>query len=213
MSTVKANLSVVLKANSVVVAEVEDAVLWQAVLAAINAGRSDLSMGSTASPSPSYPGASAPPAAFPSAPLVAGSDSPIHKLAAELGLTVEQVKGACDPTASEPFLHLDPHHWEAMKKQLPIRGPKALGPIVLAATLLLVWSRHNGMGPVTQAQAQVVLGTIGLRDGNATRSISATEWLQARNGGQVILNPSQISKAVLISKCFCAQDWAAWKSA
>ncbi|MFL6957439.1 hypothetical protein ACJ7C5_06660 [Nocardiopsis yanglingensis] len=211
---VKASMSVVLKANEVVVAEVDDAILWNAVFAAMNSGSSALS-----------------PMTLPSAQMQ-GIDAentsnkvqtqqqtqntpaaePLNKFAKELGVDLDVLVGSCDPTSSEPHLRLDSHCWEQMKKELPMRGPKAVAPIVLAATALCLWARNGGIGPVTQGQAQGVLGTIGLRDPNASRGIKSAEWLQSRPGGQIVLNPAQVSKAILITSCFCKQDWSAWKS-
>jgi hypothetical protein len=110
-----------------------------------------------------------------------------------------------------PFMHLDPHCWEEMKKHVPQRGSIAIAPIVAAATLLALWFRAASLGNLTQAQAKQVLGTIHLTDPNASRSLKNTSWLQGRPGGQIVLNPAEISKAVKLAKCFCTKDWAAWK--
>lgn len=200
----KAAMSVVLKANEVVVAEVNDAALWNAIFAAISSGSSSLAAAAPATPSP----VSDPAAAVRNTPAT----EPISKLAKELGVELDVLIGACDPTEAEPYLRLDVHHWEQMKKDLPMRGPKAIPPIVLAASILCLWARHSSHGVVTQSQAQGVLATIGLRDSNATRGIQSAEWLQGRPNGQIVLNPSQISKTVAIASSFCKQDWSAWKA-
>jgi hypothetical protein len=209
-SPLKAAMSVVLKANNVVVAEVDDPALWNEVFSAINSGSSSLAR----VPAPVLRG-----------PLLAASDpistaavlntpatEPIQKFARELDVDLELLLGACDPTNTEPYLRLDLHHWEAMKKDLPQRGPKAIPPIVLASTVLCLWARHAGLGTVTQSQAQVVLGQINLRDANPGRGLKGADWLQSRQGAQIVLNPSKISKAIVVAAAFCKQDWSAWKA-
>jgi len=207
--TLKARMSVLLKANEVIVAEVEDAVLWNAVFAAINAGTSSLLQSHQLSVTPVHAaGGSVAEDITRNAPAT----EPINKFSRELGVDLDVLIGACDPTPADPYLRLDLHHWEKMKKDLPSRGPKALPPIVVAATILCLWSRHASLGSVTQAQAQSVLAVINSRDANPTRGIAAATWLQARPGGQIVLNPSQISRAITLAKCFCEQDWTGWKS-
>lgn len=203
----KARMSVVLKANEVIVAEVDDAGLWNAVFAAISSGSSTIAS-SVQQKLPLSPADSVVETIVRNTPVT----EPINKFARELDIDLDLLVGACDPTPTEPYLHLDLHHWEKMKKELPARGPKAMAPIVLAATILCLWSRHAALGGVTQAQAQNVLGVINSRDNNASRGILGAEWLQARSGGQIVLNPSQISKAICVAKAFCSQDWSAWKA-
>lgn len=211
MDKVKAKLMVVLKADDVVVAEAEDSMLWAAVLAAINTGTA-FQTASTAIPSiverdtsmVSNTGKM-------HAPPHHGTE-PVERFAKEVGVDATVLIGAIDPMLADPFLHLDSHHWEAMRKQLPLRGPNSIGPIVVSATLLCLWSKHNGMGGVSKAQAQSVLQTIGLRDNNPGRNLEGPPWLQTRPGGQILINPSQVSKAIALARCFCTQDWSAWKS-
>ncbi|QDW67677.1 hypothetical protein [Luteimonas granuli] len=206
----KARMSVVLRANEVVVAEVEDAALWNAVFAAINSGSSSLLQAAPVSPVLAGPaaGGSVVETMARNTPVA----EPINKFAKELSVDLDVLIGACDPTPNDPYLRLDPHHWEKMRKELPARGVKALPPIVVAATILCLWSRHAALGSVTQAQAQSVLAAINSRDNNPTRGIAGASWLQARPGGQIVLNPSQISRAITIAKGFCEQDWSAWKA-
>jgi hypothetical protein len=84
----------------------------------------------------------------------------------------------------------------------------------MAATLLTLWMQTAKLGNTTQAEAQKVLGTINLRDANAQRSIQTADWLQARTGGVIVVNPARIKKALAIARAFCMQDWKtdlAWK--
>jgi hypothetical protein len=210
----KAAMSVVLKANNVVVAEVDDPILWNEVFSAINLGNSRLA--------PTVPPAAAvvqAPSGLPAAdPVVAAAVAntpaiePINKLAKEIGVSLDVLVAACEPMSTEPYARLDIHHWEKMKKDLPVRGPKAMPPIVLTATILCLWNRHAGFGSVTQAQAQSVLGGLGVRDNNPGRGLSGCDWLQQKPGGVVALNPAKVSKAICVMSCFCNQDWEPWKA-
>ncbi|MFZ0913772.1 MAG: hypothetical protein WBQ76_12375 [Candidatus Korobacteraceae bacterium] len=204
MTSVKATLTVILKANDVVVAEVDDAALWQRILTAINDGKSTME--------PVAPLAQAGLAggkgAENSGPGIGGA---LDQLSTQLGIDLALVQGACSPSIDPPYMHLDPHCWEVMKKQLPTRGPTTISPIATAATLLGLWFQKASLGNPTQSQAQTVLGMINITDRNASRSIQNTSWLQRRSGGQIVLNAAEISKAVKLAKCFCSKDWAAWK--
>lgn len=207
MAPVKAVLTVILKADDVVVAEIEDGSLWQRVLTAINAGKSDIEADPTLRGTALGTGSSA---------LYPGNGRPVEGdavdlLAQQLGIDAALVRGACSPTAEAPYMHLDLHCWEYMKKQSPKRGPTAVSPIVAASTLLALWFQKAGIGNPTQAQAKQVLAAINVSDPNASRSVRNTSWLHGRSGGQVVLNPAEISKAVKLAKCFCSKDWSSWK--
>lgn len=211
MTSVKATLSVILKANEVVVAEVEDALLWQQILTAIHSGKSNLEEISN----PESPG-NRPPSGNTDQSKGGNASDPgstsLDSLARQLGIDRAYVEGACSPTIDPPYMHLNAHCWEEMKKQLPARGKTAISPIVAAITMLLLWFQKAGLGNATQAQAQAVLATINLSDPNASRSIGNASWLQLRPG-QVVLNPAEISKAVKLTTCFCMKDWTTWKEA
>ena len=207
MSTVKAALSVILKADDVVVAEVNDAALWQRILAAINGGQSALE----SVPQSHGSGFTTPPSE------ASGGNSGVRgtaldQLAAQLEVAPAIVQGACSPSMDAPYLHLDFHCWEAMKKKAPERGPGSFAPLALAATLLALWFQKAGLGNPTQSQAQAVLDTIGLRDRNASRSIKNTNSLQPRSGGQFVINPAAVSEAIKLAKCFCTKDWSTWNT-
>lgn len=213
MSSVKAALKVVLYADEVVVAESNDAQLWQRVLGVINGNPA--AIGATQS----LGGASGQDAddGVPDGDAVRvpkGAKGPLQKFASDLGISVEQAQAACDPQDAEPFMILDHEAWEAFKEQLGDRGPFAVSPVAAAGTLLALWFKSSG-GSVnaTQAQAQAVLRSINLRDSNPARGLKRTEWLQTRAGGQIILNPAKITKAKQFAKSFCSHDWKAWKAA
>jgi len=205
----RAAMTVVLKANDVVVAQVDDPVLWNDVFATINGGQSRLASAVAAAAVPALPAADPVAAA-----VVANTPAidPLSKFAKELGVDVAVLAGACDPSSSEPYLQLDLHHWEKMRKDLPSRGVKAIPAIVLVSTLLCLWARHASLGVVTQSLAQSVLDGINARDANPGRGLAGCDWLQQRQGGQVVLNPAKVSKAMVVASAFCTQDWSGWKS-
>jgi hypothetical protein len=206
MTSVKAKLVVTLKADDVVVAEVEDAALWQRVLSAIQGGGGVLA--SAAVPSLAQraePTLSEPPAAT--------TSDAVEKMAREIGVQRAVVEGALSPTNDTPFIHLNSHNWEAMRKQLPVRGRTAVSSITAAATLLALWFRSAGLGNPTQAQALAILKGIGEDDKNPSRGVRAATWLIARAGGQVQVNASEISTAVKFAKCFCTKQWGDWQAA
>jgi hypothetical protein len=194
----KAKLRVVLQADETVVAETDDANLWQHVLMAINSGSSKIDL----PPIPSNLGAMPPP------PPLSKSGDALDRFANVLGLTRAEVEGACSPHDVEPFLRLDKHCWEAMKKQTGERGPSAYSPIAVASTLLALWFKAADLGNVTQAHAQAVLGTIDTKDQNPARGIDRSEWLQSRPGGTVVINPARFSRAVTVAKSFCSKKWS-----
>jgi hypothetical protein len=204
----KAKLTVTLKANDVIVAEIEDANLWQQIVAAINGGKSRL---------PSNLGSAGPEggAAGETVGTAEGSDNvngkSVARLANRLAVDSAAIEGACSPSGDAPYLHLDVHCWEQMRSQLPKTGATAITPIAASATLLALWFREAGLGNATQSQAQAVLDTIRIRDQNPSRGIKNSDWLQSRAGGQIVLNPAAISKAVLLAKCFCSKSWKEWK--
>lgn len=213
MSQVKAKLSVVLMADSVTVAEVEDPRLWQQVLNVINGDAAivgakqpplDSNTFRNGGPSPNEP-----PASFPAG---AQGDSKLAKFADFLKLDSAIVDGACSPTDTEPYLHLNPHCWEAFKNQVTNFSGKSISPIGMAATLLLCWSHSGGPKTVTQAAIRKVLGTINLTDKNPSRGLKTTSWISMRAGGTVLLNPAEVSKGQLASRCFCRKDWTDWKA-
>ena len=208
MTSVKAALSIILKANDVVVAEVEDASLWQQVLSAIHNGTSNLA-GKQGAVGGTGTGAAQDAAKIVGTAVGAPGSEPIELLAQQLGVDRPKVEGACSPTTTQPYMHLDAHCWEEMKRQMPQRGTTAIAAAVVSATLLLLWFKKADLGNVTQAQALAVLATINATDKNPSRSISNASWLQARPG-QIVLNPAEISKAVKLAACFCTKDWKAW---
>lgn len=202
--SVTAKLSVVLRANDVEVAHSEDPELWQQVLLAIT-GSKPLGP-AAASPTPVGSAGGAPLVERPTT-TAGNAVDPLPRFAAAVGVGVPLLQGACDPTPDAPFLVLDAHCYEAMRRALPARGTRAITNIQIAGTLLGLWFHYLGAGAVSQAQAQSALEPLGARDANAPRGIANADWLQARGSGQFIVNPARISHAILIARCFCNRDW------
>lgn len=213
MSNVKAALKVVLMAEHVVVAESDDAQLWQRVLAAIQGGTGKLGGKQSTTEDDADEDAEDETAVETKGKRAKEGDSPVARFAADIGVSIEEVQGACDPSAEAPYLILDHDAWAEFKSQLGDRGTHAVSPIVAAATLLALWFKTaNGQTNATQAQSQTILRGINVRDSNPTRGIKRAEWVQPRAGGQIIINPTKMAKAKLFAKCFCQQDWSAWKA-
>jgi len=203
-------LKVVLTANDTVVAEADDPVLWQKVLTAINTPAAATFLPPAPAVAKTTPQGSS---AFQNDAADNGSASEdLSKFAQALGLPPVVLEGACAPPKEPPCMHLDADCWEEMKRQLPSRGPNAIGPGVVAATLLACWFRAARLGNVKVAQVLKVLGNLGVRDQNAHRSIERCEWLQTRDGGVIVLNPAEITKATDVTRKFCSKNWKIGKA-
>lgn len=197
---VTAKLKIQLLANDVLVAESEDAALWQKVLAKMQGQRG------ISDPEEDGDLESETPAVRRRVRPSAGSGG-VSGLAAELGIEEDLVVGACEPSSEAPYIHLDSHCWEALKQNTPPRGAKAVSAINLAGTLLCLWFRHAKIdGRPTQAQAKAVLATIGVQEANPTRALTNCEWLQSRGGGSIQINPARMSRAIAVARAFCSQQ-------
>ena len=211
MTGVKAKLKVVLQADDTVVAESEDAQLWQRILLAINKGPEAQDNFVEGGQERNQPRKGETDSAL-EEPLHAQDD--VSRFARAIGASVPAVQGACAPARAAPFLTLDMHCWTAMKEQTPASGRGSISPMAVAATLLAIWVQQAKLSAATQAEAQKVLGTINLRDANAGRSIKQAEWLQSRPGGVIVINPARVKRAMAVAKAFCTQDWTSdltWK--
>jgi hypothetical protein len=194
----KAKLTIVLKADETVVAEIEDAGLWQRVLGVINQGGKAAGAGVSAGSDPLTQQQND------ESDLSGGNEESVVKFSKRLDTPVDVIKGALSPSREPPYLQLNVHNWEAFKKNFPKRGPGAVSPIGLAGTALVLWFKEAKMEiPATQALASAVLDTIDVKDPNPSRGIKNTKWLQGRAGGSIIVNPAEISKAQQITQSFC----------
>lgn len=207
--SVKASLRVVLLANEIIVAESDDSALWQYNLAAITGGRMPSG--------PSNGDGAGRPMPQEVRPAEQRGDAPhsvsnggvvgggVERFAADLQLDVALLQAACDPTTDPPYMHLDVRAWQAFKRNTAARGPEAVPPVVLTATLLVLWFRIAQLGPVTISQAQAVLGTIDARDKNPARGLRNCDWLQTRDD-VIRLNPAQFDMALAVARAFCNQQ-------
>lgn len=192
---VKAKLKIVLNANNVIVAESEDPALWQEVFAAINSNNANVDLGTGVQESKISP----PPSV--NKKVITGNTE-VDKFAAEIGVAKDLIISACTPTNETPYIHLDKHHWEALKKNTPERGNKAVNAVVLASTALTIWKDTAKLGNVAITELSSVLETIGLTPKNTNRSITNCEWLQLRSGS-IYINPAQTSKAIKVMSAYC----------
>jgi hypothetical protein len=200
MST-KAKLIVVLKAGETIVAEVEDPILWQQVLTVINQGSSEaINVASKMTNEPKT--------ADIGKKVLDSENSAMSRFAKSLGVSEDELVGAVSPSMEAPYLQLNHHCWEAMKKKTPSRGRGSLNATAVAGTLLSLWFKEADLGHPTQAQAGEVLDAINVKDPNPSRGIKNTKWLSPRRGGVILLNPAKISEAQLIAKEFCLKEWA-----
>lgn len=193
-----AKLSVVLKADEKVVAQSDDAALWQRVFGVIH-GTSNIELvGSVISGKREHGDQQEETGEIP--PI----DKVVARFAKSLGLTEAVVQGALSPSMEAPYLQLAPHNWEAFKKNIPKRGTGSISHIGFAGTALALWIKEAKVEvPATQALATKVLDTIGARDPNPSRGIKNTVWLLPRAGGTILVNPAEISQAQKIVKAYC----------
>jgi hypothetical protein len=194
---VKAQLRVQLLANDVVIAESESSELWQSVLRAIERDRplDEDGHGEIGEVAAVKPRESERPA-----------NDGLQQLARELRVERAVIEGACAPSAEAPYIHLDKHHWEALRRNTPERGVLAISPVVLAATLLVLWWRCAGKSGVPSvSDVKPVLDTLHLPAFNVNRSLENCRWLQVR-GKSVALNPSRTSSAIAVARAYCLQQ-------
>lgn len=194
---VKAKLKIVLKANDTVVAESEDPNLWQQILVAIN-DQKESSVSTMESKEESFVG------------TMVGKrevvEDDVIEFSREVGVDPKLAKAACALTKEPPFIHLDKHHYEALKSNTPPRGPKAVAPIVLAATLLILWKEKLGLDNTTSSsEVSSTLATIQLPLKNFKRAIDNCRWLQKR-GNDIVINPARTTEAISVAKCYCLQE-------
>lgn len=127
---------------------------------------------------------------------------PVKAFAKGVGVTVEEIVGGLDPTSEAPYVQLNSHDWEALKRNTPHKGPGAVPPAVLAATALVLWQKHGNTPDVTLQTVRATLSSIDLDDPNASRSIGNCDWLQTK-GSRIALNPSRSSAAARLLRAYC----------
>jgi hypothetical protein len=187
----KPDLTVKLFAGDTLVDQSTDVALWQRVLSEIRG----LILSPPATDS------------LPDQSRIEGQDSSlaIRAFAKSLSVTLEEILGSLDPTAEAPFIHLNSHDWEALRRNTPLKGPGAISSSVLAATALVLWQKHSAIGEITLQTVRATMNTIDLDDKNAARSIANCEWLQTK-ANRIALNPSRASAAVRLVKSYCRRE-------
>jgi hypothetical protein len=187
----KPDLIVRLFAGETLVDQSTDAGLWQRVLSEIR-------------------GLTSAPPNIPDRPPVFGRDgsdtsAAVRAFAKSVSVTPEEIVGSLGPTSEAPFIHLNSHDWEALKRNTPIKGPGAVSPSVLSATALVLWQKHSDTGDITLQTVRATMSTIDLDDQNAARSVNNCEWLQTR-GNRLALNPSRSSAATRLLRAYCRRE-------
>lgn len=196
---IKARLKLTLMADDVVVAECEDAQIWQAAFRAIQGeGLEDLlPQDQTADTS--------------NVSWVPEEErAAILSLSEELAIEPQDLLSACHPRMIAPYIFLNKRYWEAFKRQTAERGRTAVSNAVLAMTLLLLWGEKIHLERVTVRDGMAVLRSISARDDHASRAVENCPWLQ-KTSGRVVLNPEKISRAIAVARAFCLQtvpDWS-----
>lgn len=182
------DLEIVLKAKGVEVATSRDAGIWLTTMGLIS--------GVAPAPGISKVRENPPEEETPEKP---GSDL-VERFAQELGVQRIVLEGAAGPSSEAPYIHLDHRYWAALKNTT---GTKSVAPVVLAATLLLLWDRHAKIGDVTLRMCGDVLRTIDLTTKNATRAFKNCDWIQLR-GSTYKLNPALIGTAEELARKYCS---------
>jgi hypothetical protein len=106
------------------------------------------------------------------------------------------------PNELPPYLTLSRAHFEAFKRDKPERGPNAVSPIVLAATLLALWKQTLDGTPAMVTDAQVLLDKIEVREWNAGRALTNCDWLVLADD-EIGIRPERMLKALALAKSYC----------
>ncbi|MCK5586756.1 hypothetical protein KAJ02_11860 [Candidatus Bipolaricaulota bacterium] len=195
---IKATLRLILTADDVVVAESDDARIWQAAFQAIQGANVEQVLGTSAPDQD------------------AGIDwvpeeerAAILSLASDLGIEPQALLSACHPRMIAPYIFLNKRYWEAFKHQTAERGRTAVSNAVLAISLLLLWGEKINLERVALRDGMAVLKTISARDEHASRAVENCPWLQ-KTMGKIVLNPEKVSRAIAVARAFCTQSAPEW---
>ncbi len=197
---IKARLKLILTADDVVVAESDDATIWQAALQAIQGANVEQVLGTKPSREDDVPW------------VPEEERSAILSLASDLSIEPQALLSACHPRMIAPYIFLNKRYWEAFKHQTAERGRTAVSNAVLAVTLLLLWGEKIHLERVALRDGMAVLRTISARDEHASRAVENCPWLQ-KTMGKIVINPEKISRAVAVARAFCTQSAPEWSDA
>ena len=195
---IKARLRLILTADDVVVAESDDARIWQAAFQAIQGANIEQVLGTK--PIDQEEGIDWVPEEERSA---------ILSLASDLGIEPQALLSACHPRMIAPYIFLNKRYWEAFKHQTAERGRTAVSNAVLAISLLLLWGEKINLERVALRDGMAVLKVIAARDEHASRAVENCPWLQ-KTMGKIVLNPEKISRAIAVAQAFCTQSAPEW---
>jgi hypothetical protein len=192
--SLRASLRVVLMADDVPVAEIDDPKLWRDLFAGIRPPQTGRERERGRAPAAET--------ALAASREPEETRDPIEALAVDVGVAKEVLLQAMGPTPSPPYLQLDAGCFDAFKRATPRRGTRAISPIVLALTLLGLWKDALGRGPASIKEARAILNGIGVRDWNADRAAKSCEWLGIE-GAEVRVDPGRILTALALAKSYC----------
>ncbi|MCK5828614.1 hypothetical protein KAH43_08850 [Candidatus Bipolaricaulota bacterium] len=195
---IKARLRLILTADDVVVAESDDARIWQAAFQAIQGANVEQVLGTSA------PDQDAEIDWVPEEERAA-----ILSLASDLAIEPQALLSACHPRMIAPYIFLNKRYWEAFKHQTAERGRTAVSNAVLAISLLLLWGEKINLERVALRDGMAVLKTISARDEHASRAVENCPWLQ-KTMGKIVLNPEKVSRAIAVARAFCTQSAPEW---
>ena len=102
-------------------------------------------------------------------------------------------------------MRLDERAWRDFRKKTGASGRSSIPPIILPATLLVIWFKHAKLGQVSVSQAQSVLKTIGERDKNVTRAMRNCGWLRVTDD-IIKLRPGGDERAIAVARAFCTHQ-------
>ena len=217
----KANLRIKLYADDNFVAEIDGAplMLWQQLLAHSEGtpppatATANTHVAHTALPKTQEAGVPEPYSATeyvveqPPQSLQQASDLAIQKLASDIEVSVDAVVSAFDPSDTAPYISLEHKYWEAFRGNAPKRGPLAVSPIAIAATLLALWKMHSKKDfSINAALIAAVLKGIDVEAQNVKRSLNNSDWLKLRQDGEVVLIPDNMKKARAAARAFCIKQ-------
>jgi len=195
---IKAQLKLILTADNVVIAESDDAKIWQAALQAIQGAAVEQVLGGDNT------------AQEKGIDWVPDEErAAILSLASDLDIEPQDLLSACHPRLIAPYIFPNKHYWEAFKHQTAQRGRNSVSNAVLALTLLLLWGEKIHLERVALRDGMAVLRTIVARDDHASRAVENCPWLQ-KTSGRIVLNPEKISRAVAIARAFCTRTAPEW---
>lgn len=196
----KAKLTIKLYADDKLIAEIENAALWNRILSYdVDEPITLTQQGDTAGYMQVSENASADESEL--VGVVSIEKSLSAKIASDAGVSEDQVEGALSPECEDPFITIEHKNWSLYKKSLPAKGPKAYPDVVIAATLILICLRSTGTKEVSKKTVSRVVNEMGGNIKNAHRSYVNCEWIKV-DSEKLKLNPSKFNEALDVFVAF-----------